>query len=146
MCLITLADKKVQIATEDITVYKYLDISEDDYIVGKAYIKSPYNDFTWEMNTLYETELVILPFIDTDSDNNILYGDKIAADYYEAFMNREPNNKLIVVTEGFHSYFTLERAKSKSCIFEAVIPAGSEYLLDETGLVVSNKVKIIKEL
>lgn len=55
-----------------------------------------------------------------------------------------------VVREGFHSFLNRSRAENfaqtyhKYKVFEAIIPAGSEYIIGDSGDIVSNTLRFTK--
>lgn len=125
MCLITKNQK--QIATEDITMYKVLE-----------YWSSPYHypGIIYEKGVLYETE--IKQSIDQSKADSVVieYMDTLSSEELEVFKS---------YGQGFHSIRTIDRVLKHQpdgwCqVHECIIPAGAEYIVDETDLVISNKI------
>lgn len=145
MCLIT-EQKVAQIAKEDIIVYK-------NVILGDEKCMSPIHGFKYKFNKLYTSatlrpkSIIGLKFADDFSIYDLRVGS-----YY--FLDKKVNvargeiiidNKCcnyVVISKGFHSFKTKYRSHYNVI---CIIPKGSEYFEDETGLIVSNKI-IIKEI
>jgi hypothetical protein len=132
MCLITpLKEKKI--AEEDITVYKVL-------IYGSSLLQG----FTYEKDILYETKIEdSYDWCAADS-----FSLEILNKEYPDFRKGFNRDKLICIGQGFHSCNSVKRAQEmKDCksekIHEFLIPKGSEYYEDLSGLLVSNKIKRI---
>lgn len=128
MCLVT-TQKKPKIAKKAITVYKFLYNGS-----------SPYQCFPYELGKLYSVGM-------KESDDEITY-DKIATEALEQY--REGGKKIRYIGQGFHSILAKKRVKrcdeSGNQLYICTIPKGAEYYTDNTGLIVSNKIKIRKEI
>ena len=135
MCLIT-EQKEPFIAEEDIICYKtgY----RNKKFLRRTYFVSLCIMFRYRLNKIYKTDLEL----DTDIGN---YWDGIVADHYGLNRVIETSN-LISVIKGFHSFATLDRIQgSQLCTVQCIIPKGSEYYADATGLLCSNQI-IIKKI
>lgn len=136
MCLIT-DQKKPKIAEEDMTVYKILLKSMGTY-------STMFELFKYDLNVLYETT------IKKSSDISCL--DDIDEDALKkTFGQWKKNPKLIAYGQGYHSAYEAERLKSLAnefdgVIMECVIPKGSKYYDNISGLVVSNQLIVVKEV
>lgn len=137
MCLIT-TQKTPHIATEDMVVYKVL--RED----SETSCRSIYESMIWTIGELYTTDIE-----DTD---DICAADHIDSSWltnsYPGWADGLPET-LRCIGPGFHSTVTKERAKPCSQLgelYQCIIPAGSEYYLDATGLCVSNQLIVVKKV
>lgn len=147
MCLITRQLEPV-ILTEDLTVYKKINNK----------LSSSSQNFQYEYGKLYETKF-------TKEEGKIhgytVFDDKVFYHYFywSDVVNPEKDKykagytgpDLISIAAGYHSFTTLKRANdcwraSDQIIVECTIPAGSEIYYDETGLAVSNKIIINKQI
>jgi len=148
MCLIT-RRRELSIAEEDIIVWKVL----------RYDLKSHIEFFRYEEDVLYETEIKEL-----SKDTVIRAYDEISSKYlnkhYEGWSKRflvegdaiitydGGREDLIYIGEGFHSSLSRERlgkVESYLRLRKFVIPKGSLYYEDETGLMVSNRIMMLKE-
>lgn len=149
MCLAT-RQQEPKIAKEDIICYKLVNI-----IQGK--IHSAYQStFKWELNKLYQTNIrELLPQGYGDYEYTCTFDRFSQEEYVQSLITQEeyflkygelPENSVKVFQLGFHSAKTIKRFSVKNeAISECVIPIGSEYYEDETGLIVSNKL-IMKKI
>jgi len=146
MCLIT-EQKKAKIAEEDITVYK-------EVIIGDEKCMSPIHGFEYKFNKLYTSatlrpkSIIGLRFADDFSIHDIRTGVYYFSDKKVNIAGGEVviDNKCcdyVVISKGFHAYTNFERDKDINV--KCIIPKGSEYFEDATGLIVSNQI-IIKEI
>lgn len=142
MCLIT-EEKQTRITPEDMVVWKSMSSSS-----GGTF--SPYNDYEYIPGQLLKESIKI----QDDSFDDRCYCDSIAGDAYGAthippweLAGYYIQCKISVVSVGFHSCATKERAKNLSgnSILPFFIPAGSEIITDKTGLIVSNQIMLIPE-
>lgn len=135
MCLITKNQK--QIAAEDINVYKVLSPELDTLYYGK---------FKYELGKLYETDIL--------RSWDYTWADIISYDYFQN-LDRACDNPFsegfISYGQGFHSIRTIERVEQhingisdEFRVFKCIIPKGAEYIIDETGLVISNKIIVVE--
>lgn len=134
MCLVT-DQKEPKIAHEDIKVYKVLkDIDGQHFSVC--------HPFQWLADIINTSELNKQKF-----ENYLFnpYCDYIDSDYYEDC----DKINLFVIVKGFHAFKTPERGINwiKSCdnknMYECIIPKGSLYYEDATGLIVSNQMMLL---
>jgi hypothetical protein len=130
MCLQTIW-KEPKIAEEDIVVYKILNIGNDR-------ITSPYRYFTWNLDTVYETEI-------KETTDYTCFDDKAKTEYNIC------SEEVKSIGRGFHSALNKKRLSedreewtNEEVIFKCIIPKGSEYYIGLSDLVVSNRI-IIKE-
>ena len=158
MCLIT-SQKQALIAEHDFTVYKWLRV--DRYSDGSVSYSAPYQKTEYILNELYTTEIgdvesnwdkCAFDSADKKALDN-LYKDSEGRDNWNPswYSGDEPAD-VRYIGSGFHACFTLERAKATESIrtdkriFECTIPAGSEYYLNPSNLIVSNNIIIHKEI
>lgn len=130
MCLVT-PNKEKKIAEEDMIVYKILneDLSPF-YWEGEAY----------EIGKLNEIEI--------QETSDFTDFDEISIRYNKGYKRDE----LVSFGQGFHSAKSIDRIRDirkaysipVPVLFTCIIPKGSEYYEDNSGLLVSNKI-IIKE-
>lgn len=137
MCLIT--NRKEEIATEDITVYKSL-LKHQYEIHGKC--MSIFYNYEYGYGILNETVIGETYF------NDQYYDDRARIYTENAFpLEFDRQNELVRHTNGFHS-FSKERIENENegcLIFECTIPKGSIYVRDVEGtLYVSNKLILNK--
>lgn len=138
MCLITTQTEPF-IAKEDMTVYKILRICKDK-------LKAAMHDYVYELDKLYET-------IVQTTDNKSTC-DALDEQYLRENHSRwRFDSSFISYGPGFHSFSSMKRIKegewsiySKEGVFECIIPVGSEYYTEPTGLIVSNKIIIKKKI
>ena len=134
----------VDIAEENIKVYKYVRIIDGNF-------HSEFNGFCYKQGVIYETEL-------KTSETRIEMFDKVVTKKYipdgmkqgSIELKKYIRNNYKCINEGFHSSFSEERLKDKLKdilkfrknfeIQKFIIPKGSEYYKDETGLLVSNRI------
>ena len=135
MCLIT--NKKPQIATEDIVVYKLL----------TAKLKAPFTYFQYVLDHLYQTELTTT--IDPEDIRCFCSVDqRYLENHFEDWTNDCEEGILTVYQKGFHSISSVELAQRCDLgvvLFKCIIPKGSIYVEDFVGFIVSNQM-IIKEM
>jgi hypothetical protein len=127
MCLAT-TQKNPKIAKKAITTYKFL---ED--------LSSPYQSFDYELGKTYST------LMEESSDKSTY--DDISTEALKEY--RKTGKKIRYIGPGFHS--VLKKARVKSCneyreLYICTIPKGAKYYTDNTGLIVSDKIKIRKEI
>ena len=142
MCLIT-EQKKSILTTEDMIVWKRLAPFSNI---------SPYQEFKYIPGTLYKTRI---KKCNTEPPK---FADIISYKFYPelheiSWDKREDMKKLwkksgfIMITEGFHSYATEERALRVSAnrrLRKFLIPKGSLIYGDATDLIVSNKIIMLE--
>ena len=139
MCLIT-EQKKAKIAKKDIKVYKEVEIYSN-------IISSMVQGFQYIIGKKYSTELTPKPVSGLRIGIDFKVQDEIVAMAYPqvfcAYGYRiTTNDNIKVISEGFHSFKTKARSYYNAI---CIIPKGSEYFEDKTGLIVSNQI-IIKEI
>lgn len=143
MCLIT-EQKKPKRVKEDMIVYKtgYAHYNSNGNLEE---VNAVFNFFNYLPHQLYETKF---SFINPASREAIGYDDEVNLAYGNR--NERSTKNLLVVAKGFHSAKNIERLKQSSnhCghKFECIIPKGSLIYEDKTGLIVSDKIIIKKEL
>ena len=140
MCLIT--DQKEPMNVEnDMTVYKVLKLIDEN-------LWSPYNKYRWDLGKEYCTQI-------TESDNIICFDEEAfecVLINYSNFRRGEGCEGIISYGGGFHSAISINRLRrvvrdrKDLKIFECTIPEGSSYYTDFSGLIVSNKIIINKEI
>jgi len=130
MCLIT-EQMKPEILKEDLVVYKCLD--------GR---NSIFYDYKWTKNRMAKTNFSSGK-INTCKTFAGCYSDDIAERTY-----KKQNRILLCVHRGFHACLTFARAMeydySGKSICEMKIPKSARVFKDSTGLIVSNKMMLIK--
>lgn len=141
MCLITIQNDPC-IAQEDLIVYKSFLKNTDENI-----FKTPFQFFTYEINKLYETEIKLVKkteFIGIEAfDNDSIDKSKLDFDVHK-YIN--------VISNGFHSLKYPDRIDTDSIglfglkIVECIVPKGSFYYTDNSGLIVSNKIIITNKI
>ena len=167
MCLVT-KQKEAKIATKDIVVYKIIHKTETG---GEILYKSLYfynNAIIYELNVEYNQEIGIN---EIDTLLSFCFHDNISAKQYTDFLriHKEakelnwvegtlPNFKsyiddsdYVVIGRGLHSATNLNRGIRyityiSDGLLQCIIPKGSEYYKDSTGLIVSNKLIPIREI
>ena len=140
MCLRTY-QKEPEILEEDLIVYKQLECINDDlvspYQRNEIILDDPIY-FKWTLNVLYQTK------IEQTMDKQ--FADWTSQKHYTNFWDDE---SLLSYGPGFHSYNSKDRIKKLHgdfITFECLIPKGSEVYRDETGLLVSNQLIVLKEI
>jgi hypothetical protein len=134
MCLIT-KQKRVKIAKEDIKCYKNLAETADSNTV-----RSIHYDFTWAMGKVEKTKLKRV-------FQKIIGADTVATDKYDVSRpDEEILKEFTAIGPGFHACLTIKRARQNAnggtYQFEAIIPKGSRYYMDSTGLIVADQMMI----
>jgi hypothetical protein len=163
MCLIT-AQKEALIAEQDITVYKLLKVKELERHDGSVTIEylAPYWDSHYNLGTLYKTTIkeilednycdkcafdesdrLVLDSLFKDSDGRANWSPP-------CYSGKEPADAKYFGA-GYHACTTMERLTGpdyygETKIFECTIPAGSEYYLNPSGLIISNQIIINKQI
>ncbi len=147
MCLIT-KKKSFSIAKEDIKVWKAMRIALD-----RDGYTSPFQYFTYRPNILYKQPIKLIPkkeFV----GRTVCAFDTYVTDYLNKnhgyINNGEYIPALIYIREGLHSIIYKDRAerivngRQGMYVIEFVIPRGSRYYEDGTGLCVSNRLILKK--
>ena len=142
MCLIT-TQKIPFIADKDIVCYKAL--SE----VGGLLWAIHRDSFSYNLGVLYETKILKAAeydrrFVFDVEDNKALERDGLSV---QDRISRMDELGYVSYGPGFHSAQEPERfvKNDPNDIYECIIPAGSEYYVNPSGLMVSNKIKIVKK-
>ena len=139
MCLIT--NKKPQVATEDITVYKIL----------RSDFSSLYQGFQYELNVPEHTDITQARdgFFNAFCCIDLCY---LESNFIDWTLEVDCGH-LQVYEEGFHSISTTIIEEFLRCeplvteiIVECVIPKGATYIEDFVGFIVSNQITILKEV
>lgn len=148
MCLITRNPK--QIATEDITCYKVL--NED--------LTSIYHQHQYALNTKYEQPieednnwLVVDSYGVESLKNEIISLGILEKDELHSFNNAKMKlyqNGFRCYGKGFHSFASVRRAirsriEHEQVLYNCIIPAGSEYIIDNNECIISNQIIITKQ-
>ena len=159
MCLIT-SQKQALIAEHDLTVYKWLNV--DRYSDGSVSYSAPYQKTEYILNELYTTEIgdvesnwdkCAFDTVDKKALDNLYRDSKGEISWDpDSYSGKEPAD-VRFIGSGFHACLTLERVKdarssiiTERRIFECTVPAGSEYYLNPSNLIVSNNIIIHKEI
>ena len=138
MCLVVHRDTQKKIAEEDIIVYKEL------RHIYENVVSACYQDFNYILEKLYKTEIT------KETPNEVIhtcFDCKDAEVLMKAYGDSwRINEDLISYAQGFHSAMSQDRFKElsyyNSSIYECVIPKGSEYYENLSGLIVSNQIII----
>jgi hypothetical protein len=134
MCLITRQIDPL-VANEDIPILKYCDIDE-------GIITSHYWDFVYKLGKLYRQELLV------DNEPNTFFGCIVSDVYNFGFDSfEEVCSKLTNVHDGLHALLPnhLHSYLNRKINIKGIIPKGSLYYIDETGLIVANQM-ILEEI
>ena len=133
MCLLTYQKEPI-ILKEDKVVWKLMRQTEEG-------VCSVFRKFIWNLGTLYKEEINI--------GNDTECFDYLQEDMYRK-NPRTLKKGVISIDKGFHAFYDKDYAyRSLNCyydIYECIIPAGSEYYQDETGLCVSNQIIILEKI
>lgn len=132
MCLQT-TWKEPKIAEEDWVVYK--ELKYDNW--KERNIVSVYANFLYKIGKTYTTELA-------ESDDNGSY-DMLAANVKNKY--KVDGIEFKSIGQGFHAARTGVRIDYNFpgiFLAECIIPKGAEYYEDDSGLIVANKIKIVK--
>jgi hypothetical protein len=159
MCLIT-AQKQAIVAQEDFIVYKWLRVIDEDTL-QKIYC-APYQYMEYNLGELYTTTIeeisdddhfdkVAFDCVDNALLNNLFKDSKGESNWCVAWYNGKEPADLKYFGSGFHAMTTLERAENVSNmyeyrLFECTVPAGSEYYLNPSDLIISDKIIINKQI
>ena len=141
MCLVT-KQRRAKIAKKDITCYKRLHPD----------LRSYYQNFKYSVGVLVTRELRveynIKDWFPLDSHVAIVYGDPMYmkgsfmfSDRNEILRTKSANQ----ISDGLHASLSIDRIGGVS-VYEFVIPAGSEYFIDKTGLIVSNQIMLVNDI
>ena len=151
MCLIT-KQREAVVAAADIVVYK---------LFIRDSLTTLHRNYTYESDGVHQTEFTFSDDLFVPLDYKVddwlweTYPD-LRPDWSAGAYHLSDAAGCISVQQGFHSYGSTERAKynktdqylqdeSNVVIRACIIPTGSLYYEDETGLLVSNQI-IIKEI
>ena len=137
MCLIVKKGTPIKIAEEDIVCYKKLDIYK---VKDGMELKSPYQYFVYKLGEEYRTSFGIEENIEIGE--NAWWADNEVQEFYENF----PEGELMSYNKGFHSYKENKPRHWDRPNVECIIPKDSQYVEDETGLICSESIIIIKIL
>lgn len=138
MCLVVHRDTQKKIAEKDITVYKEL------RHIYENVVSACYQDFNYRLEKLYKTEIT------KETPNEVIhtcFDCKDAEVLMKAYGDSwRINENLVSYAQGFHSALAQDRFKElayyNSSIYKCVIPKGSEYYENLSGLIVSNQIII----
>lgn len=125
MCLVTHQTEPL-IAQKDIRAYKLF----------RKDLSSPHQGFQYERGKLYKTEFTFE--VPGRWNGEFHYYDHEAINYYEMI---DPQ---LSIEKGFHGAINISRLglKPHQIIIKYIIPKGSKYYLDGTGLIVSDQILI----
>lgn len=130
MCLVTSTKKPTKL-TEDLIVYKSVLIKDNNIV-------SPIMNMRWILDKTYRTKMIL-------SNCGTTYDADATWDLHE--LNSRYVDYLYV-GQGFHWFRDFDDCGRRSYgkIARCIVPAGSLIYLDNTGLGVSNKLRIIEIL
>lgn len=134
MCLIVLKNTEEKIAEEDIVCYKRISFDR----------VSPHHFFKYEFNVKYDTTFSILED-GVEIGENSWFADSVANQIYSKYFDiYSKSEEVKVYQQGFHSYKSskvihFEREPNVVCI----IPKGTKYIEDESGLICSESIIIL---
>ena len=140
MCLITRQTEPF-IAEQDITVYKGVQANRFSIVYFNKDVK--YTDGATIKAEIKESL--------GDSDRDILAADSTASMHYKTglytFRGGNQTHGLKAYGAGIHVYMNLARASwACSTVLKCIIPAGTAYYIDETGLGITEKLVVIGEI
>lgn len=136
MCTIAYIKNRPRIVKQDIITYKEVVVISDYIIISKC------RGFNYTLGELYKTNIVAdIRSVDTISKHT---------DIEEYFIVRKRvglSAPVLNISEGFHSFSSLERAKKSGpligAIVECLIPAGSKIVTGiDKGLIISDQIII----
>jgi hypothetical protein len=131
MCLVT-EQTKALTAKEDIICYKLVDEIYGE--IRSVYVPS----FVWIPNQLNQTKLV-------QTKKHKPYDSRAAFAYPDPEMFPQlPKKNYTIISEGFHAAKFQERLDSNKTLVRCIIPKGSKYFEDVTGLIVANQMILVK--
>ena len=141
MCLLTYQKEPI-ILKEDKVVWKVM----KEEIAGK--ILAWFNNFYYTLNKLCKQPINIGDTVEAFDDPQFeMYIDEIDLKTYILKEN------VISIDKGFHAFTDKVLARKYAPIgstnrflYKCIIPAGSEYYEDETGLCVSNQIIIVEKV
>jgi hypothetical protein len=131
MCMIINRNEIPKVAEKDIEVFKVFQLEGGT-------LNAPYQTFKYELDTLYQTEIGE----ETDFWEQCPFDDEERQDY-----RNEDARDIIYISTGFHSAVSAERLGNpyNRIILKCIVPKGSLYLINKSGLMVSNQIFIRKE-
>ena len=141
MCLLTYQKEPI-ILKEDKVVWKVM----KEEIAGK--ILAWFNNFYYTLNKLCKQPINIGDTVEAFDDPQFeMYIDEIDLKTYILKEN------VISIDKGFHAFTDKVLARkyapigsTNKFLYKCIIPAGSEYYEDETGLCVSNQIIIVEKV
>lgn len=142
MCLLT-KQQSPTILTEDKIVWKAFQKAEQG-----SPVYSIYHPVQYILNKLYITDIEVTDEPTAFSDRQLMLYTRDVGLYDDE--KRILKEGVISIADGFHSFYDKDVALGHyyyslfHFVYECVIPAGSEYYEDETGLCVSNQI-IVKD-
>jgi len=151
MCLITRQQKSIT-AKKDIVVFKQIKVNpvmtNDENIIEYM---SPYNHFYWKKGVTYKQKMMFTNKNKLVKRYIIHVYDFTCREYYFVGFTtleclRYPESRII--QNGFHAAISPKRFAKFQYLktYPFVIPKGAKYYLDDTGLIVSNIMKIHDDL
>lgn len=153
MCFIT-KELNILTAEQDIEVYK-LFTGDDKLVTLNRHF--PYVEGVLFKADIKESESdTVLPTSEAECDWLIEQYPNVSIDWYVSAYIKKSLPGLIVLSEGLHSFESLEHSKfmrnyqnlqpvDTVAIRRCVIPAGSQYTKNQFGSVISNQI-IVKEI
>jgi len=143
MCLIT-KQQQSETATTDIPVWKVLDSD----------LKSLFMDFQYKDGVVYQQDIELITEEDYNNrellDRVCAYDGAVYRKYGKGLCSDVMNPNFVYIEKGFHAFTNRERGEDgtrssaygiyNDIMAEFIIPEGSEYYEDETGLIVSNHI------
>ena len=146
MCLVT--DNVIEYtADSDRIVYKLFAFK------NKNILKTGYMAFKYEIGIPYEA-----PLKPDTNTRSVACFDSIDQEYldekYPDWYENPSKYNLVVISDGIHSFLSKERILSNkrelgiinNYMAKCIIPAGSRYYMDATGLVASDKLIVTDEI
>lgn len=133
MCLVT-RQTEPKVMENDLIVYK---IVARDLMSGEAIVEyqSYYHYYLWKKGVLKETKMVTGSYQWCDCE-------KFDSETHDAYPDK--SGKFTEVSEGFHAFKTKKRAGYSGVFLKQfLIPKGSLYYEDESGMIVSNQMMML---
>ena len=141
MCLVT-KQRKAKIAKKDITCYKQL-----GYGLVSRYMKYRYYVGVVVTRPLH-VEFNINDWFPLDQIVSNEYGEVKDGYRYSEREKLIRTKRANEVSSGLHASLTTDRLEEnvEHGLYEFLIPAGSEYFTDKTGLIVSNQIMLVNDI
>lgn len=145
MCLVT--TEKIKVAEEDIIAYKSVTYIDEDSCISLF----KYSTYTFGKTLTCPLGIKTVTkykFVDANmfaDVHGLCFADRTAMDYFdEIYTNKQITVR--IVSEGFHSACSEHRLimSNYESVIECVIPKGSNYIIDGSGLLVSDSIRAVK--